>query len=226
MKNIFLFFLFISFQMRAQTADELIKTINQKFALVHDYKAKVKMQFNLPGIRINALNGMVLYKQPNKFKIKAEGIFFLPKENPMQNIQAILQNTSSYTALISSYEVIDGKKCAIVNIIPLDPNLELTIGKFWISLQNPLIYKSEITTKNNGTIRTKNFFGLQANLALPDKMQIEVEMKKFKIPKILAADLKKNSNKNQSELAKSGMIYLNFSDYKINKGIPNQDFDK
>ena len=72
-----------------------------------------------------------------------------------------------------------GKKCAVVNVIPLDPELELIIGKFWISVNEPLVYMSEITTKKNGTIRTQNFYDTNAAQALPSKVTIQVEMKKF-----------------------------------------------
>lgn len=207
-----------------QDGKKLIAEINRKFSLVKDYKADVSMKFDLPGINIKSLKGKVFYKQPDKFKIKATGVFFMPKNNPMKNIQHLLSQTTSYTTIISGIEVIDGQSCAVVNVIPLDPNLELVIGKFWISEKNPLIYQSEITTKENGTLRTKNFYGRYIQYALPDKIMIQVEMKKFKIPKMLAADIKKNSSKQTNTKKQTGEIYMLLSDYQVNTRFPNDIF--
>lgn len=208
----------------AQDGKALIKEINKKFAQVNDYKADVAMKFDLPGIKIKPMRGRVYYKRPDKFRIRAKGIFFLPKDNPMRNIQTLLAKTGSYTSLISGYETIDGKKCAVVNIIPLDPNLELVIGKFWISVKDPLIYMSEITTKENGTLRTRSYYGAYAKMGLPDKIMIQLEMKKFKIPKMLAADIKKSSTKSKGPQKNTGEIYLLLSDYKINTKLKNEVF--
>lgn len=226
MKKIIILFIltFSSSVLFAQEAKQLIEEINKKFSKVNDYKAEVAMKFDLPGIKIKPMRGRVYYKRPNKFRIRAKGIFFLPKDNPMKNIQTLLAKTSSYTSLISGYENIDGKRCAVVNVIPLDPNLELVIGKFWISVKEPLIYMSEITTKENGTLRTRNYYGSYAQMGLPDKIMIQVEMKKFKIPKMLAADIKKSSSQSKGPQKKTGEIYLLLTDYKINTKLKDEVF--
>jgi len=208
----------------AQEAESLITAVNKKFSLVSDYKAKVLMKFALPGIRINTLSGKVFYKRPNKFRIRAKGIFFVPKDNPIKDIPKLLANTKSYTSVITGYATVEGQRCAVVNVIPLDPNLELIIGKFWIRVKDPLIYLSEITTKENGTIRTQNFYGNYDKYALPDKILIQIEMKKFKVPKLLAMDVKKKSKSNSVSKKSTGEIYMLMSDYKINTKLPNSVF--
>ncbi len=224
--TVILFAVLISTVSQAQEASSLINAVNKKFASVNDYKAKVLMKFALPGIKINTLAGRVYYKKPNKLRIIAPGIFFVPKENPMKDIPKLLANTKAYTSIITGYETVQGKKCAVVNVIPLDPNLELIIGKFWISVKEPLIYLSEITTKENGTIRTQNYYGKYKKQALPDKILIQLEMKKFKVPKMLAMDVKKKSKKKEVASKKTGEIYLLISDYKVNTKLSNSVFTK
>jgi len=228
MKHIAILFLSIFFFQsvsHAQSAKALIASVNKKFAGVQDYKANVYLKFALPGIRLKDIHGRVYYKKPNKLRIRAKGIFFIPRDNPMKDIPKLLADTKAYTSVISGYEVVEGKKCAVVNIIPLDPNLELIVGKFWISIKEPLIYLSEITTKDNGTIRTKNFFGKHAKQALPDKILIQIEMKKFKVPKLLAMDVKKKKKKAEKATRNTGEIYLIMTDYKINTKLSNKVFE-
>jgi hypothetical protein len=61
--------------------------------------------------------------------------------------------------------------------------------------------------------------------ALPDKILIQIEMKKFKVPKLLAMDVKKKKSKSKTVSKKStGEIYMLMSDYKLNTKLPNSVF--
>jgi outer membrane lipoprotein-sorting protein len=223
-----LFFLFCCFSMRAVAGDDsklLIREINKKFAQVNDYTANVFMKFDIPGVKMNSLNGKVFFKSPNKFRIRTKGIFFLPKQNPLQNISTLLLDTSSYTSVISGYEILNGKNCAIVNIIPLTAKTELILGKFWIDTKNILILKSQITTKNNGTLETNSTYSSLSNYTLPDKLIIKVEIKKIKIPKMMSGDLNKIAKRNADPNAlETGTIELVFSNYTINTKFPDTIF--
>lgn len=227
MKKIcFILLLLSSMNSFAQDAKLLLREVNRKFKLVQDYKASVFMKFNIPGVKIKNLNGHVVFKRPDKFRVKANGIFFLPKQNPMQNMSQILMDTNAYTAVLSGTEMVKGVSCAVVNLIPLKSNNEIILGKFWIDIKNPLVLKSQITTKNNGTIETDNTFGSLARYALPDKMLITVEVAKIKVPKMLAADLnKKSSDKDQStNTREKGTIELILTNYAINQKLKDSEF--
>ncbi|MCC7031138.1 MAG: hypothetical protein IT257_12600 [Chitinophagaceae bacterium] len=206
-------------------AKKLIRELNKKFTLLNDYSADLYMKFNIPGVKMNNMRGKVFFKKPNKFRIRTKGIFFLPKQNPMQNISNMFLDTTAYTTVISGYEMIDNRNCAVINMIPLKSDNELILGKFWVDIANPLILKTQITTKNNGTIETRNFFGDMIQYALPSKIIIEVEMNKMKVPKMMAMDLKKKStDKPAGNQKEKGSIELNFSSFKINTKIPDQVF--
>lgn len=203
----------------------LIRELNRKFNLVNDYTANLYMKFDVPGVKLSSMNGRVLFKRPNKFRIKAKGIFFLPKQNPMQQVSSMLLDTNAYTTVISGYEVLNGNSCAIVNIIPVKNDQELVLGKFWIDTKRVLILKSQMTSRNNGTIETLSDYGINANYALPEKMTIQIEMKKMKVPKMMAVDLNKKSNEvvDPNKLEK-GRIDLFFTKYNINTKLSDEEF--
>jgi hypothetical protein len=143
----------------------------------------------------------------------------------MQNISNMFLDTTAYTTVISGYEIIDNRNCAVINMIPLKSDNELILGKFWVDVANPLILKTQITTKDNGTIETRNFFGDMVQFALPSKIIIVVEMNKMKVPKMMAMDLKKKSTDKPLNAGKEkGSIELNFSAYKINTKFPDTVF--
>lgn len=226
-KQIGLFvFLFLSINTFAQEdAKFLIRSLNKKFSLLNDYQANIAMHFQIPGVKMNDMKGKVFFKQPNKFKIKAKGIFFMPKQNPMQNINAMLSDTASYTTVISGYEDVQGRKCAIINIIPLKSENELILGKFWVDILDPLIHKSQITTKNNGTLESYNQYGKYSAYLLPDKITVKVEVNKIKVPKMMAVDLNKKAKaKSDSNQKETGVIEMAFSDFKLNSRFSDEVF--
>jgi hypothetical protein len=148
MKNYFLLLLCcIPFIGKSQSVDpkKSINKINEKFSKVADYKADVAMQFGIPNVKISNINATVLYKNPNKFKMKAKGLFFLPKQNPMQNVMNTLKDTANYQAIYSGKALVNGTNCIIVNIIPIKPMGDLVLGKFWIDDVKNLIWKEIVT---------------------------------------------------------------------------------
>lgn len=229
MKNIFFLLLvciFVHIKTNAQDdAKKYIQEVNKKFISLKSYKAHVNMHFDIPGVKMKKMTGKLLYKKPDKFRIKAKGIFFMPKQNPMQNIGNMLLDTSSYTAVVSGFELAGNAECAVINIIPLKSDNELILGKFWISKGNYLIMKSQITTKNNGTVETSSFYSTYVNYGLPSQTTIWVEMQKVKVPKMMAMDMKKKKvDDRPGDLKEKGRIELNFSDYQINAEINDTEF--
>jgi outer membrane lipoprotein-sorting protein len=210
---------------KAQDARQLLREVNKKFVMLNSYHADVLMNFNIPSVKMKSLKGKVFYKKPNKFRVKANGIFFLPKQNPLQSLSTILLDTSAYTAVASGYEMVSGKNCAVINLIPTKSNNDIVLAKFWIEEKNPLVLKSQVTTKNNGTIETENSYGKQARYALPDRMLITVEVAKMKVPKMLAVDLnKKSKEKTDMNVKEKGTIELMMSNYKLNENLSDAVF--
>jgi outer membrane lipoprotein-sorting protein len=226
--KIILLFIFSAITLKASAGDDpkvLLRALNTKFNRVNDYVADVTMAFDIPGVKMSRMKGKVLFKRPNKFKIRTKGIFFLPRQNPMQNMQAMLLDSNRYTSIISGYEIVGGKNCAIVNIIPLKPSDELILGKFWVDVKNPLVLKSQITTRNNGTIEAENSYDTEIAYALPSKIVIRLETKKIKMSKIMSVDLNKKSKpKDGEDVLESGYITMLFSDYKINTKLRDEEF--
>ncbi len=209
----------------AEDAQSIIAGVNKKFGQVTDYTADAYMVFNIPGVKIKSLNGRAFYKKPDKFRIRAKGIFFLPKQNISQHMNAMLADTRSYTPVLSGYEQVASVNCAIINIIPLKADGELIIAKLWIDPVKSLIMHSQVTTKSNGTIETFNTFGNNATQALPSRIEVRVETAKFKVPKMLAADINKSStDKSKTPPQKYGTIQINFSNYRVNTKLQDAVF--
>jgi hypothetical protein len=116
-------------------------------------------------------------------------------------------------------------KTAVVSVLPLTENTDVILVKLWIDPTRDLILKSQITSKSNGTLDISYFYGAQAKYGLPYKMIFTIDVKKFKLPKSVAADLHQNKKKPKTtDGPQNGTIILQMSNYQINQGISDAQF--
>lgn len=210
----------------AQSPKHTLALVNQKFGKVNDYSANIHLQFNLPSVNMQPIDGKVFFKKPSKFRIRTKGIIFLPKQNPYYSLST-LTDTNSYTAINTGEENIGNTVATIIQVIPNGGDNDLILGKFWIDKVNNVILRSQLTTKSSGTIQLESNYGANSSIAyaLPDKMTVTVDMAKFKIPKMFSADINAKSNHDPNANAKgTGVIILSYSRYAINQKLPDSVF--
>ena len=91
--------LFFGFLSNAQTANQILFRSVRQFEQVNDFKSKLEVDFQLPSINIQKMEGKVFYRKPDKYKVKLTGVAFLPKQNPFALFQ-ILKDSSKYLAVM------------------------------------------------------------------------------------------------------------------------------
>ncbi|MCY7409684.1 MAG: hypothetical protein LH473_05380 [Chitinophagales bacterium] len=206
----------------SQTPNQIINTVNQRFNKVQNYKADVLITCKIPSINVNTIKANVIYKKPDRFKIKSTGILILPKQTANFLFTSIA-DTTAFTAVKTGEEIIGGVKTSIINVIPNQDTSDLILGKFWIDAARGLVLKSQLTTKSQGTILIENIFGSMIQYALPDKMLFTIETQKFKLPKALTLDINRSAPTNTVDDGK-GRITLLLSNYVVNKGVSDEEF--
>ncbi len=211
--------------MAQKTSNQLMYGVYQKMNLTKDYSADVNIRVDLPFIRMLPVDAQVNYKQPDKFRVKSTGIAILPKQG-FSDFSKTISDTNSYSAFIAGNEKIGTVITTIVNIIPNADTSDLVLGKFWIDPTRNIVLRSQLTTKSNGTILINYFYGAQVAYGLPDSLQFTVDVKKFKIPKGVSADINntKTPESTQGKEPKKGNIYITIKNYKVNKGIDDSVF--
>jgi len=208
----------------AQTASQIINKVNTNFNKVNDYTADMSIHIDVSFVKMKDIMAKVYFKKPKKFKVKAEGIMLLPKQNP-NNIQAMLEDTNSYSAIKTGTEITNGFNTSIITVIPSSDTADLILGKFWINANKGVILKSHLTTRSNGNLEIEHFYGVNSNYALPDKLIFTIETSKFKLPKALVVDLGSSTTEDsKKEENKKGKITIVFSNYIVNKGVDEKIF--
>jgi hypothetical protein len=207
----------------AQNPRELLNQVQVKLNKANNYKADINIKVDLPYITMMPIDTKLYYKQKDKFKIDTKSIAILPKQGFLQ-LNMLVNDTVNYTAIFQSKETVNKIKTSLINLIPNNDTSDVVLAKLWVDVTNQVIIKSQVTTKQSGTIKTEYTYGSQIAYGLPDVIKFIVDIKKFKIPKALAADI--NTSKGNKVEKKSGEIVVVLKNYEINKGIADSVFEK
>jgi len=205
------------------TPNKILFNVYSQLQKAKDYSVDVNIKVDLPFIRMLPINAKIFVKQPNKFKVESKSIAIVPRQG-FDQLNKVLNDTSQFTAIAQSTETINNVISNLINVIPLQDTSDLVLAKLWVDTKQNVILKSLLTTKTNGTILTEYTYGKYFNYGLPDLMKFTVDIKKFKIPKSIAADINKNIAKTDDKEKKKGVIIIKLSNYIINKGITDSFF--
>ena len=216
-------FIVYSISILAQSPRALLNQVQVKLNKAANYTADINIKVDLPYITLMPINSKLYYKQKDKFKIDTKSIAILPKQGFLQ-LNMLVNDTVNYTAILQSKEIINKIKTSLLNLIPNNDTSDVVLAKLWVDEINQVIIKSQVTTKSSGTIKTEYIYGSQVFYGLPDDIKFTVDIKKFKIPKALSADI--NTSKTTKVEKKFGEINIKLKNYQINKGIADNVFDK
>jgi len=224
----FVISLFTGFHSHAQkTPSQLLRGVYQKMMKVKDYSVEASIRADIPLIKIFPVNAVIYFKQPDKFKVDSKSIAIMPRQG-FSDLARIIRDSTSYTSVYTGKENIGNSTAHIISLIPSVDTGDLILAKFWIDAPRNLVLKSQLTTRSSGTMLIEYFYGSQAAFGLPDKMIFTVDVKKFKIPKVIATDIQNPQTKTAKanpKSSKKGIILIGLKNYKINSGLKNIIFN-
>jgi hypothetical protein len=223
---VFSVLVFSCFQVDGQrTPNQMLRGVYSKMMKVNDYSVEASIRANIPFIKIFPVNAVIYFKQPDKFKVESKNIAILPRQG-FSDLSKIIHDSTSYTAVFTGKELNGKSLTQITSLIPSVDTGDLVLAKFWIDASSNLVLKSQLTTRSNGTMLIEYFYGTQAIYGLPDKMIFTVDVKKFKVPKIIATDIQNPDKaiKRKTKTSGKGVILISMKNYKINTGLKGMTF--
>ena len=215
-----------SFFIQAQDVNDLIDKVKQKMDLVNNYSVEAKMKTSVAFIKAPIGKVKIYFKKPDQIKLfKEKGISILPKGGISVNFFSILNN-SNLSIIDAGTTIVNGSNTRIVKLLPLSENSEIIISTLYIDEKNLLIRKSSTTTRENGSFEMEMFYGELQNFGLPSKMIFSFNVKDYKMPKGVTLDIDDDLSKEEKKKFqnKKGKIEFIYSNYIINKGIPDNIF--
>jgi len=221
-----LLFLHIILFAHAQTPEEVIGKVRAKLDRVNDYEARGKMKTNVIFIKAPVASVKVYYKRPDKLRINNEsGISFIPKGSVNINPGNLFINTAGFDIIDGGKE--NGSGLRIIKLLPKDDNADIALSTLYIDESQSLVRKSKTTTRENGTYELEMSYGRYAEYGLADKVVFSFNTKDYKLPKGITFDYDDGSKKETAAERmknKKGKVEITYSDYIINKGLPDSVF--
>jgi outer membrane lipoprotein-sorting protein len=220
-----LILLFPLSKVHGQAANVLLNKVVAKMMSVKDYSANADVTADIPMIKILPSKAKIYFKQKDKFKVEAKGIVILPKQG-FTDVNSFISNSKNYQAILGDTTVVNSTKSVLTTVIPNGEASEIILAKLWIDYTRNVVMKTQITTKSNGTVTTTYTYGDKVSFGLPSKMVFEIDVKKFKLPKSVAADINNTDNRSKKDTRKKGTITVSLSNYSVNQGLSDALFVK
>ena len=206
-----------------QDANAILNNVRSKFANVNDIRCNVEMKFDIPGVAIDKISGKMIYKKPDKFRVRTKGLIFLPKQNPFSQLE-ILDDPTDYMAVPAGTAVSNGINCNIINVIPINGG-ELVLMKLLIGIEDGRIHESELTLKREGTVQYFNTYA-SAEDFIPTIMEFKADFKRFKMPKAISGDFNSKPVREEEGQSKyeTGRVKMTISNLELNRKVDDSEF--
>jgi outer membrane lipoprotein-sorting protein len=203
-----------------QVLDEVKKTFNQ----VQDYVVDVNIKVDVDFIKMPETKATIYYKQPDKVHLESESFALLPREGLDVSPMGLLKE--KYTAIYQKEDTVDGDKTDVIKVIPLEDESNVVLTTLWVDETKHIIRKVQSTLKVGGTFSIElKYDNPKIDYPLPSSMIFTFNIEKMNLPKGMSGEL--NDNKDKDEKKKTtGKVYVTYSNYKVNKGIPDSVFEE
>jgi outer membrane lipoprotein-sorting protein len=197
--------------------------VKDKFEKVKDYEVDANIHLDINFIKMPDTRAKIFFKQPDKIKLQSEGFAMLPKQGINFSPAQLLKG--NFNSIYVRSETIDNHKVDIIKVIPKSDTSEVILSTLWIDASQYVIRKVETTTKKAGTLN----IGLEytdENFGLPSQIKFSFNLGDLQIPAEMPdASQKKEDTKGRRDRGPvKGTVTITYSNYKIDKGIPDSFF--
>ena len=223
------------------SVDEIVLKANEEFEKVSDFQAKMTVSLDVPGLRMPKKEYRAYYKRPNKFKATTKGfgvlpntgLFTSPKDN-FDNLKDLIINQDKIKIgnnqiMISGTLIMDSLKAKFPNEyakLSFNPIVDVVVDttKWLINSVTSRIDTLKLFQINNDYELYENKY------YLPSISKVEYFIKDMKLANWLKDDIPSMIGADQQitkgqDIVK-GMITVKYSDYLINKNLPDYIFKK
>lgn len=227
MKKILFIILVLSVFTFPQKKDpqKILDNVVSQFNLVQDYEVDVNIKVDVEFLKVPESKAKIYFKQPDKISLKSDGFAMLPRNGFNFSPSTLLKD--DYTAIYEKEEIIVGKNLTLIKVIPLGNSSDIILSTLWIDESINAIRKIESTTKINGTFTIEFSYDDKMKFTLPTRMIFSFNIDKMNFPSSMMGNTdtrKKRTEKTTDSLTK-GKVYVEYSNYKVNKGIPDSVFE-
>jgi outer membrane lipoprotein-sorting protein len=218
-----LFIITVSLFAQKPDPEVILENVKKEFEKIDDYQVNVRIKVDVEFLKMPERQAKIYYKKPDKLQIESDNFAMLPKSG--LNFSPLGFLSYKYTAFYEKEDTINGRPVSVVKVIPIEANADVILSTFWIDTNRNLILKIESSRKPQGTFTIDlDYLKTKGNFWLPSSMVFTFSLEPGMLPGRIAEELYKGNK--QDDVAKKGSVYLFYSDYKVNQGLPDSLFEQ
>ena len=226
MKKIILFLFMLSAGLNAQQNHDpykLLERVKQKFSTVNDYEVNAHIKVDVSFLKVPDMDAKIYFKKPDKLKMDSEGFAMLPKQAFNFSPDRLL--SGNYSAIYVKQENIGNTPLEVIKVIPNDENSEIVLSTLWIEPGKNVIRKIESVPRKGGSFEISFNYSSNLNYPLPSSIEFY-----FDVPNMPRGMNGPGGSRQQPKAKGSkperGSVSIAYSNYKVNKGIPDSIFSE
>lgn len=208
-----LLFVFISLLGITQEIDieSVLDSTRLQMVQIESYSVDATFKVDIDFVNMPDKTASIHFQAPDKLDVKSEGFLMIPKMG-MRPLAKQL-NLDKYYAVYLGVELINGKPCYMVKMIPKDRKSKIVLSTLWINTEDYLVTRWEAYTKKAGNI----VVDLEYNgLVLPSEIIFSFEVSGMNIPvKYFGNEVEIDKDEIKNSEVQHGKVYITFDNYDI-----------
>jgi hypothetical protein len=212
--------IFGSSALHAQESDawKLLKGMQNDYERINDYVVDIRATMKMPGLSVPEMNATMYFRKPDKVHVESERFAMLPRDAVM--FHPSMFKPEEYDALSQGDAMIRGTNCRKIKLLAKSDTVRLQRVQLYVDPVKREILRME-TDPGEAASASADFTYLRsAGHTMPATITIEM-----KSPMAMRrSGVKPRADK--EEKAEPARIALTYSNYRINKGIPDAVFSK
>lgn len=212
---------------QTKNPEAILDKVKADFEKVEDYQVDVQTKIDVSFLKMPDRKATIFYKKPDKFHIDSENFAMLPKSG--LNFSPLGFLNYKYTAFYEREDTVQGIPASVIKVIPLEGSAEVILSTLWIDTKRNIIVKVESSRKPQGNLTVNlQYLKTSEGFWLPSSILFEFSIDGSGLPKRFGDDQGSNDKqkKDDSKKVETGKVYLTYSNYKVNKGLPDSIFEQ
>ena len=211
---------------QSKNPDSILDRVKEEFNQIDDYTVDVKIKVDVDFLKMPDREAKIFFKKPDKIHIESEGFAMLPKEG--LNFSPLGLLNSKYSSFYVREDTLNGIETSVIKVIPLEGGADVILSTLWVDTKRDLILKIESSRKPQGTfVIDLDYLKTDKGFWLPSSMIFSFSIDRSILPRQFNFDADSDDKKAREDSTKTrtGKVFLDYSNYKINTGLSDEIFE-
>lgn len=211
---------------QSKEPEKILENVKAEFDKIEDYTVDVIIKVDVDFLKMPEREAKIFFKKPDKIHIESEGFAMLPKEG--LNFSPLALLNSNYSSFYDREDTLNRIVTSVIKVIPLEGSSDVILSTLWVDTHRNLIMKVESSRKPQGTfVIDLDYLKTEKGFWLPSSMIFSFSIDRSILPRKFNFDTDSDEKKAQEDSTKTrtGKVFLDYSNYKINTGLPDEIFE-